>query len=571
MTSTSTNRQSIQRLFRIRNRFDGANSAEKLTLLRQLDRVEARTCGELLTLHATLCFIRAFPDTLAHHAAAASHLERFKDRVLKLPAARHTGLWDSGIDGTPIHYAFSFEVASWLARRSPDSVSIDWEELADTGPLDELLTRLLHPSEHDFFDSGLVTSKEWIEMAAAGYSGTNFDWLFGHLREKQLLPTWSQLYNAADLPLAWQLRDNSLSRSGNVFPVRKVRTRANGMRKRARNFRAEITRPLDSIEKMSRRSGSKLIDVAMASLAVRHRETVHFNHANPNEVYRAKISDGIDIAVFGLQAEYRYPLETTMGYLIMSNGVPVGYGGASALFRQVNTGINIFAEYRGSEAAFLWTQVMRVYRSLFGCTRFIVNAYQFGNDNAEALHSGAFWFYYRLGYRPVLAPVRSLAQRESKRMQNDTSYRSSRTTLRRLAECDMHLTLGDARATDLFEERWIETSSMLATRALAAAGGRTRAEAADRIAAQLARNLGIRSTSDWTGDERRGFRTLAPIIASTNAADWPDEDKRSMRILVRAKGASTELEYARLMNQHGCFLSALRKCCQRAERQGVSR
>ena len=55
-----------------------------------------------------------------------------------------------------------------------------------------------------------------------------------------------------------------------------------------------------------------------------------------------------------------------MGYLVLSNGVPVGYGGASALYRQVNTGINIFDEYRGSEAAFFWVQVMRVYRQLTG-------------------------------------------------------------------------------------------------------------------------------------------------------------------------------------------------------------
>ena len=123
--------------------------------------------------------------------------------------------------------------------------------------------------------------------------------------------------------------------------------------------------------------------------------------------------------MFGLREKDRYPLETTMGYLILSNGVPVGYGGGSALFRQVNTGVNMFDEYRGSEAAFLWTQVMRVYHALFGCTRFIINAYQFGSENSEALDSGAFWFHYHLGYRPVLPAVRALAQRESIRVRRD--------------------------------------------------------------------------------------------------------------------------------------------------------
>ena len=140
-----------------------------------------------------------------------------------------------------------------------------------------------------------------------------------------------------------------------------------------------------------------------------------------------------------------------MGYLILSNGTPIGYGGSSILFRQVNTGVNIFAEYRGSEASFLWLQEMRVYHHLAGCTRFIANPYQFGSDNTEALKSGAFWFYYRLGYRPVLATIRKLAKRESARMRSERSYRSDLRTLTRLACCDMHLVLPGARASDRFE------------------------------------------------------------------------------------------------------------------------
>ena len=158
-----------------------------------------------------------------------------------------------------------------------------------------------------------------------------------------------------------------------------------------------------------------MIDVAMASLAVRHRETFHFNHANPREVYLADVGEGVSIAIFGLLNRHRYPLECTMGYLIVSNGTPVGYGGASLLFLQANTGVNIFDEYRGSEAAFLWVQVMRVFHHIAGCTRYIANAYQFGADNDEALQSNAFWFYYRLGYRPVSRNIRELASRELKK------------------------------------------------------------------------------------------------------------------------------------------------------------
>ncbi|MCP4299398.1 MAG: hypothetical protein GY783_02330, partial [Gammaproteobacteria bacterium] len=262
---------------------------------------------------------------------------------------------------------------------------------------------------------------------------------------------------------------------------------------------------------------------------------------------------------------YRFPLECTMGYLIISNGAPIGYGGASVLFRQVNTGINIFDEYRGSEAAFLWVQVMRVYHHVAGCTRYIANPYQFGADNDEALQSGAFWFYYRLGYRPVLHDIRKLASREFEKSRRNKRYRSDIKTLRRLASCDMHMKLPGARQGDFFDERWIGTSSMLATEVLSAAGGPTRKASANRVAARLARDIGIRSFDSWTASERRGFRQIAPIAAAANPKDWSADAKRSMRELLRAKGGDCEAKYARLLSQHELFLSALRKACRQAD------
>ena len=565
MNATRESRQNIYRLFKIRYRFDRASSREKLQLLQTLSGVKVRTSAELKHLHTALCFIRAFPDTIAHFRAAHSLLSRFEETVAKLPAAARSELSDSGIAGTPVYYAFSYEVALWMAQRSPGAISIDWDDMDDMSRLDQLLELLLLPVEADYFDSGLVSSEEWIDLATGNGGSTNFDWLLAQLQQDRFKPIWAQLYNAAELSLIWDLRGTAFSKSLNIVAVRTIKARRNGMRKQVRAVRKEIMRPLESQRKLSARAGSKLIDVAMASLAVRHRETYHFNYANPKEVYLADVGDGISIAVLGLRQQFRYPLECTMGYLILSNGVPIGYGGASALFRQVNTGINIFDEYRGSEASFLWVQVMRTYHHLVGCTRFIANPYQFGSENTEALQSGAFWFYYRLGYRPVLPAIHKLAQRETMRVRGNKSYRSDLRTLRRLACCDMHLTLPGARASDLFEERWIETGSMLATKELAAAGGSTCAESAGRIARSVARDLGIRSVGRWLPSEQRGFSQLAPIVAAAEPAAWPADAKRAMANLLRAKGGSCEAEYARLLSEQEHFLLALRARCRLAE------
>lgn len=341
-------------------------------------------------------------------------------------------------------------------------------------------------------------------------------------------------------------------------------TRQNGMRGRPRRPKLAIVEPLHGMRLLSPREGARLVDIAMASLAVRHRETWHFNYANPKEVYLADIGEGVSVAVFGLLPEYRYPLECTMGFLVLSNGAPIGYGGSSIVFRQVNTGINIFDEYRGSEAAYLWTQVMRVYHALTGCNRFIANAYQFGGDNDEALKSGAFWFYYRLGYRPVLADIRDLARRESDRMRKNRFYRSDIKTLRRLASCDMHLALPGARSSDLFDEEWLITSSMLASQMLGVTNGRSHDEAAVTLANDLARAIGIRNLDKWTPAERRALKSIAPVVALVDPESWSREEKYALRRLLRAKGASKEAPYAKLLSQHDKLLSSLRNCCLRA-------
>jgi len=123
------------------------------------------------------------------------------------------------------------------------------------------------------------------------------------------------------------------------------------MRRVGRNTKAEIQRPISLIKKIPTAEGLRLINLGVAALAVRHRETLHFNFASPDEVFLADVGRGVSIAVFGLREEFRYPLECTMGFLILSNGVPIGYGGSSIFYRQANTGVNIFDEYRGSEAA----------------------------------------------------------------------------------------------------------------------------------------------------------------------------------------------------------------------------
>ena len=522
-----------------------------------------RTAADTKKLHSALCFIRAFPDSPKTWSLASDALESLGSRIAELGEEQREYLADTGITASDIHYSFSFEVAVWLARRYPGSTEIDWPEFEDTGRLDELLEHILEPSETDYFDSGLASTEDWLKIASAHVVGTDFDWLMAQLMSRPNYNRfWASLYNAADIPLRCRLSDSKLSASANLCAVEKVVGRTSRMQNRIAGAKKEIARPVRSIARLNREHGSGLIDVAMGSLAVRHRETLHFNYANTDEVYLAEVGRGVQIAVTGLLPENRYPLETTMGFLLLSNGVPIGYGGASILFRQVNTGINIFEEYRGSEAAWLWVQVMRVFNTLTGCTRYIANPYQFGSENTEALKSGAFWFYYRLGYRPVEVEIRQLAKREFGKLKKNTKYRTPVGALKKLASCDMHLTLPGARQSEFFNEDWIETSAQFATRRLAAGGGQSRVVASRRLLQSVVSLLDIKSLNEWSSDEKKWLLNLCPLIDETEIEFWSSGEKRALVDMIHAKGSEFELDYARQARNHSRYFSTLMKSCR---------
>ena len=559
----STVGKELDRLCEIRRCFGRTFAEERQSLLESIAALTIKSATDSKKFHDCLCFIRAFPDNGKLHGRASSALQNFGSVVSKLSKRQRAILDDSGITGTDLYYAFSYEVASWMARHFPGMTSVDWDELENTDRLDELMDQLVESSEADYFDSGWVDAREWLSIATANHSATRFDWLMLQMAERmQHARFLTSLYNFAEIPLKCEFSDTAISKSTNILVIDDIYFRSDGMRSRIPFPKREIRRRLNSVKLLTATEGKRILNVAMSSLAARHRETIHFNYANPADVYLANVGKGISIAVTGLAAEHRYPLECTLGFLILSNGVPIGYGGASVLFKQANTGINIFDEYRGSEAAWLWVQVMRVFHTLCGCNRFIANPYQFGGDNTEALQSGAFWFYYRLGYRPVDAVIRKLARREFDKIQGRKGYRSTITKLRRLAKCDMHLVLPGARQAELFEESWIESCSLQATREIAKTGELSRKKALQIIARRMMKDLGLRSTRGWSKKEQETFVHFCPVIAAADPGKWKTREKKSLVELMRAKGGKSEVHYARRLHAHEKLFQMLKKKCR---------
>jgi hypothetical protein len=317
------------------------------------------------------------------------------------------------------------------------------------------------------------------------------------------------------------------------------------MRRPGDDTATRIETPLQTIERLPRGRASRVVACARAALAARGREVDAMTYPNLDEVWWCDLGDGVALAVIGIARGHRLALETNTGYLLVANGVPIGYGGVTSLFRQANTGINVFDPFRGSEAAFLWIETLRAFHTLYASRRFLINAYQFGAGNAEAIQSGAFWFYYRLGFRPASIATRKLAAREAQRIAGDPKYRSDARTLRALASGDLHLDLPGFDQADYFDEALVAKAGARAAHRLAREGAVSRTRAQHNVAAALADNLGVHDFDDWPPAERIGFTQLAPIFADPpGVRDWPSPDRAALASLLRAKALPQEWTFA---------------------------
>jgi len=522
---------------------------------------------DLVRLQRIVCFITAFPEDVQALRGIRALADTFGERVQRLPRTERAKLDDSGMAGTVTRHVYCASAARWLARHFTAAVEIDWPALADAS-IGPLLAPLLHPLERDTLELTARTARTWLERARGKRRGTALAWLLaqappgGAARAR-----FDQAFDAAKVQLAWHLADGRGGITRNALRTR-VAVRAGGMRRPAADSRAAIMQPLDAITLLPRRAAIKVLDVWRAALWPRTRTTLHIERPNLEECYLGDFGAGLQMAAIGIEPAARGVLEPSFGYLLLANGVPIGYGGFTPLFTQVNTGINVFPEFRGSEAAFAFEQGLRLMRTLTGCVRFLVNPYQLGAGNDEALQSGAYWFYYRLGFRSAESAVRKLAEREFARLRNDRRYRVPMATLRRLAACDLHLDLRDDAAARHFDERWLTALVNGIAPAIADVGESDRAAARRALAMQVARRLQI-DPAQWAKHEHQGFDLFAPLLAQIDDLDaWPARDKAALAELCRARLASHERAYVERLRDHDRLRAAFARIGQRRTARG---
>lgn len=503
----------VQKLSELSRTFGPEAAAEKRRLMEEIRGARRLSRGDQRLLEGTVQFIRAYPDN---------------PRVLSLARELSARLPDT----TNIH-PYSYGVLRRLISLRPGSLEIEWDDLESHDALTEALYLLTSLAEsHGLEDIG-VSLQEWIEGSKPDPGLTDIEFLLDLLEKSPYSPQLRAfLLESAQIPVRYH--GPALARLGLDGP--RICYQRRDLDRTTSPLPGLIRRPPRRVA----RGGQEIIDLSLQALCARKLEIYPLSNADPSDVVLVSGGRGIQVALAGVRPEWRGALEALYFVLVLKNGVPVAYGPARALFGCCEMGLNVFPEFRGGETRHIYVRFMQALHHMLGVEYFFLTRYGMGENNPEALRSGAFWFYRKLGFRATSAAVEALAREEEARMASRPSHRSDRKTLRRLSRTEAYLDLSRGRLRPLNLGRL----GMAQSRFIGSTFNGDRRLAQRRCTERLRRVLGGSKPG-------RSFRSLAPLICMIpDTQDWSRRERSLLAAYLLAKDAPSEARAARLQAAH---------------------
>ena len=575
-----------------KGRFGRGAAAEIKRLLDQLLRASFPDAKSLIRFHEALLFLRAFPQAAVLVPRIEKLLNTFHERIEKLrergaDMAAFDDFDTSGIAGTTMQDTLTFEVACWLVRHIPHNVEIAWDDYEEERAMGSVWPRFIPLLEEDADVEANIRWRGWLD-AARGRE-RDFEWL---IRRFERLPVTqrerAELYDSLRLPLRWHLKNLKFSRTRNWTRPRQFYYHAQPLIVRSQvSLAHELAQPAPRLVKVSRREGESVMHTVREVMAVRYRELYGTTLGDPRSVVRATLGRGVIMYFWNLPAERRLPLRAYLAGFTLKNGVPINYIEAIGLCEWIEVGFNTFYTYRQGETAWIYAQALRCLSAFTGATTISVYPYQIGQNNDEALDSGAFWFYRKLGFRSGSKDLEQLARREEQKIAANPQHRTSKKTLKRLAEAHMFYQLDRVELDRVELDRVGDRDQVgrgkgtTSSRAARAASSTSALAAEGRWDTFSIRNIGLRvnrrMAREFDGDsqrmrrasmaqvsrslgvnlsrrkpaERQAFENWSLVLALIpNLSRWTAQEKQDTARIIRAQAGANEMRYLRLVQQH---------------------
>lgn len=433
------------------NQFD--QPQQKIDLLKAMMKCKLVNDDQLQNYHDLLLFIIAHPEDTRVLRFAEAELKRITDH-LKVPRnGNHEQFADSGLPYSKMITRYSHDMLCWM-RDSGYTLSLDsFEE--DGTELNDLLKLTLPSIIRDETTAGLSNDDLFERLQIKSEERLNF--LLDEFSKLSHLPyIKDQLWNAMKLFVEIHFDKISFSKSYNRFLLAPVFYHSGLIKKF--NHKNILFQPLPTAAKLTRIQENQLASVIRNSMANSMRETDTSTYMDESSLRYFMLDRGMAVAIYGMTPSRQLPMQSYIGYTLFKNGFPTAYGGSWIYGRSAKFGLNVFESFRGGESGLIMCELLRVYMHTFDLNYVEVDAYQFGKDNPDGIRSGAYWFYYRYGFRSIESKLKQLAVNEFKRIKSKPGYRTSEKTLIALAEGNIALKLKGAKSfdVDLVSEKVIQ-------------------------------------------------------------------------------------------------------------------
>ncbi len=423
--------------------FNENSAAQKKQLLNACSQLKLNSKKIIEQYNECLLFLLGYAENEELYLLAKKEMERLAESVKKLPAAKIDQLERTGIAYTQTQAANSYTLVKWLLKKYPGQVALHSFDETGIHPK-EVLRHTLSEMEFEFAFTEKLNPVKWLETAAGSKNKKDLLIcminLFERIDASDLIK--DQLFESLKVYISVIPKNKEISKGFGNFELHKNYYHTNGLLKKF-DERELINKKLPAPKKLSDPEKNTIIEKARIALFLLNRETEPVVYCNADGLLFYELEHGLSIALFSILPERRLPLESYIGFMMFKNGYPMAYGGGWLFGDRSLLGINIFEHFRGGESAFVFCQLLRSYKQSFGANYFEVEPYQFGKNNPEGIQSGAFWFYYRFGFRPVDAELKKLALNEAEKIKSEKGYRSSFETLKRFTNSNLAVNFGD--------------------------------------------------------------------------------------------------------------------------------
>jgi len=527
--------------------FDQSFDKEKTQLLNELITFRSFKQQSFQQFHQLLMAMIAYPSSKVLLDTVTSTMQKLVLQLEKNLTLQNK-LIGTGLLHTAIECNFSYAKILYVTKKFPNQISIH-SASSNTESQKSILKLLLPLVEYSEIFEGEKNLKHRIAKFHSSKTQTDLEWLLQLIQQSNLdAKAQAIIYNQLAIFIQWTVSDKEHSVSFLRGAAPPIYYHTKPLNKKI-NLQDIIQQKLPTPVKLNDKNKERIIDAAKMTLFYLYRETEPFTNANKDDITLFQLDKGISIALFGSTNDKRYSLESYIGYLVFKNNIPASYGGGWIFGERCQFGINILESFRGGESGLIICELLRVYHQYFGATRFVVKPYQFGLHNPEAIKTGAFWFYYKLGFRPENEELHELALEEEKQKLINPNYKSAIANLKKYTKSNLALTLSETSYPNYDSE----VVSQKITSHINSFFNGDRQKAITVCFKQLKESLGI-DLKKWKSEDIEYAKQLAILFhINPNSKAWQQKHKKNIQLLIQLKSAKTELPWVKHLQKFDAF------------------